>query len=41
VRAGNPAAAQRAMIALLDLALLDTTSAYRPRKKQGGRKAKG
>jgi DNA-binding FadR family transcriptional regulator len=40
VRAGNPAAAQRAMIALLDLALLDTTSAYRPRKKQGSRKAK-
>jgi DNA-binding FadR family transcriptional regulator len=34
VRARNPAAAQRAMTALLDLALLDTTHARRPRKKR-------
>jgi DNA-binding FadR family transcriptional regulator len=40
VRAGHPAAAQRAMTALLDLALRDTTSAYRPRKQPAGRKAK-
>src|SRR3954468_10517179 len=35
VRARNPAAAQRAMSALLDLALLDTTNARRPRKRRG------
>jgi DNA-binding FadR family transcriptional regulator len=35
VRARNPAAAQRAMTALLDLALLDTTNARRPRKRRG------
>jgi DNA-binding FadR family transcriptional regulator len=34
VRAGNPAAAQRAMTALLDLALLDTTGTRRSRKKK-------
>lgn len=39
VRAGNPAAAQRAMTALLDLALLDTTSARRARKRKAARKA--
>jgi DNA-binding FadR family transcriptional regulator len=39
VRAGNPAAAQRAMTALLDLALLDTTGSRRARKKQAARKA--
>jgi DNA-binding FadR family transcriptional regulator len=35
VRARNPAAARRAMTALLDLALLDTTNARRPRKRRG------
>jgi DNA-binding FadR family transcriptional regulator len=35
VRAGNPAAAQRAMTALLDLAQLDTRRARHPRKKRG------
>ena len=40
VRARNPAAAQRAMTALLDLALLDTTDGRRPRKKRAGAKAK-
>jgi DNA-binding FadR family transcriptional regulator len=34
VRSKNPAAAERAMIALLDLALRDTTSARRPRRKR-------
>jgi len=34
VRAGNPAAAQRAMAALLDLALQDTAGVRRPRKKR-------
>jgi DNA-binding FadR family transcriptional regulator len=34
VRAKNPAAAQRAMTALLDLALHDTTGVRRPRKKR-------
>lgn len=34
VRARNPAAAQRAMTALVDLALRDTTSMRRPRKKR-------
>jgi DNA-binding FadR family transcriptional regulator len=34
VRAKNPAAAQRAMTALLDLALHDTTGTRRPRKKR-------
>jgi DNA-binding FadR family transcriptional regulator len=38
VRAGDPAAAQRAMTALLDLALLDTTRARRPRKKAARRR---
>src|SRR6185369_14057128 len=38
VRAGNPAAAQRAMTALLDLALLDTTSARRPARRRFERK---
>lgn len=33
VRSGNPAAARKAMTALLDLALLDTTKARRSRKK--------
>jgi DNA-binding FadR family transcriptional regulator len=37
VRVGNPAAAQQAMTALLDLALRDTTSARRPRKKHARR----
>jgi DNA-binding FadR family transcriptional regulator len=40
VRAGNPAAAQRAMTALLDLALLDTTSARRPARKRAAGKTK-
>jgi len=40
VRARNPGAAQRAMTALLDLALLDTTTARRPGKKRTGGKAK-
>ena len=40
VRAGNPAAAQRAMTALLDLALLDTTGARRLRKKKAGGKTR-
>jgi DNA-binding FadR family transcriptional regulator len=39
VRAGNAAAAQRAMTALLDLALLDTTGTRRARKKKAPRKA--
>ena len=34
VRSKNPAAAERAMIALLDLALRDTASARRPRRKR-------
>jgi DNA-binding FadR family transcriptional regulator len=38
VRAGDPTAAQRAMTALLDLALLDTTRARRPRKKPARRR---
>ena len=37
VRAGNPAAAQRAMTALLDLALRDTAGARRPRKQRVSR----
>jgi DNA-binding FadR family transcriptional regulator len=40
VRARNPAAAQRAMTALLDLALLDTTTARGARKSRVGIKAK-
>ena len=40
VRARNPAAAQRAMTALLDLALLDTTNARRPAKKRAGGRTK-
>jgi DNA-binding FadR family transcriptional regulator len=39
VRARDPAAAQRAMTALLELALLDTTGTRRTRKKQAGRKS--
>ena len=34
VRSGNPLAAQQAMTALLDLALLDTTGTRRPRRKK-------
>ncbi len=40
VRARNPAAAQRAMTALLDLALRDTTTPRRSRKQRAGIKAK-
>jgi DNA-binding FadR family transcriptional regulator len=40
VRARNPAAAQRAMTALLDLALLDTTNARRPARKRAAGKTK-
>lgn len=39
VRAGNPAAAQRAMTALLELALLDTTGSRKPGSKKGSRKS--
>lgn len=40
VRAGNPAAAQKAMTALLDLALLDTTGTRGPRKQKARGKAR-